>query len=243
MDEKIKNRIDGLCTNFETYLDFLGDLKKNPFKPAQWDIHIKTIRMRKQLATVEEAIDSDEFLIQVHRTLASWGVNRNPGLVSRNDFKSRFRSAINRERLLSLEHKHVTQLDSATSDIQGVNIREMLLITMHGLRLSDSRKQVVPGAKALHHLLPSLLPPIDSLVGSFFAVGKTYSVEYPTTTYDILSGFADIGQTLQVLRGKNYLANLVDRRDSYSTSETKIIDNAIIGYVKKHRLRDKSTAV
>ena len=234
MDEKIKERIDCLCTNFDVYLDFLTE--KNPFKPAQWDIHRKTIRMRKQLTTVEEAIESDEFLIQVYKTLASWGMDRNPGLVSRDDFKSRFRSATNRQRLLTLEHKRVVQLDSLVSDIEGMNIREVLIITMHSLRLSDSRKQVVTGAKALHHLFPSLLPPIDSLVGRFFSVGKTYDVEYPTTTYDILNGFAKIGQTLQIQRGENYLAQMVDRRDSYSTSETKIMDNAIIGYVKKHNL-------
>ena len=254
MDSTADARIEKLCHDFEGYLKVFEE--NNPFKPGQWDIHRKTIEMRNRLATVDEAIESDEFLKSLRDTLASWGVNRGRrvngrgGLVVSDKFISQFRSTTIRERIIALEGKHFTQLDSDTSEIEGMDIREMLKITMVDLRLSESSKQVVAGSKALHHVLPSLLPPIDNAyTGRFFSASD---IESPSETYDILNGFAKIGQCLQKTKCKDYLSDMVDNtvypssqrksiskgfrsgRTGHSTSETKLIDNAIIGYVKKH---------
>ena len=57
-------------------------------------------------------------------------------------------------------------------------------------------------------------------------------------TLDILNGFAMIGQCLQETKGKDYLSKLVGKT-GYSTTEAKLIDNAIIGYVIKCKLKKK----
>ena len=220
----IDERIVNLCLGFEDYISVLEE--NSPFKNKQWSRHKETVELRKTFATVEEAIESDDFLNSLWKTLASWGMNRGRGggLISPADFKYQLRTDVNKSRLISLENINISQLNS-----------EVLLRTFRSLELSASQKQVVTGAKALHHLLPKLLPPIDqAYTGRFFTTTNHPDVERESTFTNILTGFKLIASCLE-LNAEGYLRSLVGSTDK-ATSETKLIDNAIIGYVKKHNL-------
>ena len=234
LPENLK-RILRLCDDFESYLQFCED--NNSFQNRQWQVHRETMALRNQFETVEGAIFSDRFLRQLRDTLASWNMDRGARLASYEEFIESFRSRAMCARLVALEEATVSELmDTETEEYPGIFTYELLLLTIQGLELSKGRKQIVTGSKALHHLLPKLLPPIDQrYTGMFFADMKTYDVEFVTSFTRILEGFSTIASHLEEQCGEGYLANLVGSTP-LATSETKLIDNAIIGYVKKHGL-------
>jgi hypothetical protein len=94
-----------------------------------------------------------------------------------------------------------------------------------GARLSASETQVVAGTKAFHHLLPELIPPVD----------RTYTVRFFHENTLMPKGdqvaFREIYPELVDLatQAADYLR--VNDRSPMNTSPTKILDNAIIGYV------------
>ncbi|ODS39870.1 hypothetical protein BEH94_00110 [Candidatus Altiarchaeales archaeon WOR_SM1_SCG] len=88
-----------------------------------------------------------------------------------------------------------------------------------------SSKKIVGNSKLYHHILPDLIPPIDG--------GHTLRFfEYPNDNEPKIF--------IEVIKKFNFIANSVNWDDikqdnNFNTSIPKIIDNAIIGYVKYHK--------
>ena len=227
MDKDIENRIADLCIDFENCL-----AEEPPFGDWAWHIHRETIKMRKQFVNVSEAIDSYDFVVHhLGYTLVAWGMDGQAAeLVPRSEFFQRIKKR--KCLLLALEKYSNTNL----TDPKLITI---LWQTIHALELSETYSQVVTGAKTLHHLLPGLLPPIDRRYTSkFFTPSRLKVTRDPNARShfsDIVRGFGIIARLLEEAYCKDYLTSLVDKT-TWATSETKLIDNAIIGYVKRHNL-------
>lgn len=59
--------VDCLISEFETCLDYFEQYQAERFKPYPY---INTMKLRNERA--EDAIDNDEFLTSLHRTLSGW---------------------------------------------------------------------------------------------------------------------------------------------------------------------------
>ena len=227
MDKEIENRILDLCEGFENYLG-----EEPPFGDWAWHLHRETIEIRKQFRSVGEAIESYDFIVKhIGYTLVAWGMDgRAAQLVPRDKFfcniKARKSLVVDLERI-------------SVSDLANQRNIDFLWGVIHALNLSQTHSQVVTGAKVLHHLLPGLIPPIDRQY-----TAKFFTPSYLKHTRDINSishfkaiskGIGFIARLLGEVNGDDYLTRLVDSTP-WATSETKLIDNAIIGYVKKHNL-------
>lgn len=206
-----------------------------PFGDWAWHIHRETINMRKQFDSVSNAIDSYEFIVDhIGYTLVAWGMDgQKAELAPRADFFSRIKN--HKRVIIELEQFYV-------SDLQKPQIIRFLWKTFHSLRLSQTSSQVVTGSKALHHLLPGLLPPIDRAYTSRFftppCLRHPRDINSRRHVKTIIEGFGFIAGLIEVQHGEDYLSGLVGTTD-WATSETKLIDNAIIGYIKKHNLQGK----
>ena len=81
------------------------------------------------------------------------------------------------------------------------------------------------GTKALHHLLPELVPPID----------RTYTIRFFHQNTTMPRGdedaFREVYPALVEIAARAGDHLKVNNRSPMNTSRTKIIDNAIIGYV------------
>lgn len=230
MDQELEGRIFDLCEGFEDYLN-----EQMPFSDWAWHIHRETITMRNQFNSVSDAIDSYDFIVKyIGYTLVAWGMDGQAAeLAPRSMF---FRRIKNHKRyIVGLER-------ISASYLRDPRIIERLWRIIHSLGLSQTNSQIVTGSKALHHLLPRLLPPIDrEYTSRFFTPPDLKNVRNPNTHSQfksIATGFGYIVGLIEMQCGAGYLPRLVGTTD-WATSETKLIDNAIIGYVKRHNLQGR----
>ncbi len=230
LSQVAKERISDLCENFEFYLksfesEASAHLSEGTAAVFRHEGHIRTTRMRGVLGSVRELVASDEFIESVWKTLDDWGMNkRRAKIIPIQEFKSQLRESL--ELIVQWEKWSI-------ADLNDPKRATLLRITLLYLMLSAGKSQVVAGSKALHHFLHNLLPPIDRrYTCTFFDVsGPDGPIQFRT----IVEGFARIAQCIEEQHGKNYLSGLVGKTP-WSTSETKLIDNAVVGYVKKHNL-------
>ncbi|MCY4579771.1 MAG: hypothetical protein OXD31_12095 [Chloroflexi bacterium] len=186
--------------------------------------------MRNEFACVSDALESYDFVVKhVGYTLVAWGMDSQKAELSPPDkFYSQFKD--NRHLVVELEQYSIADLSNPV-------VVTLIWDTIRILNLSKTRSQLVTGSKAIHHLLPNLLPPIDRQYTGKFS--KLYQHHYTDNAKSglerVIEGFAQINKLLRQQYGTCYLSSLVGKTQ-WATSETKLIDNAIIGFVKKHNL-------
>jgi hypothetical protein len=171
------------------------------------------------------AIDDDSFLELLYATLASWGMHRmGPGgakLVEFGDFRDSFHK--HRDMICGLAGLSV----GAVTDVEGVTVRLWELLS--ALRISASETRIVAGSKAIHHLLPDLVPPIDrQYTIRFFLQSTTMNQGDEPVFRAVYPMFVQIAVACD-----SHIARLLGT--GMNTSRTKVIDNAIVGYVRRHR--------
>ncbi len=109
----------------------------------------------------------------------------------------------------------------------------MCLVTKNG---QPVKNRVVSGTKALHHILPELVFPFDrEYTQTFFGWHNAEFQNNPQGCFTVaFCALADVASRVQPTHfvGKGWMS-----------SQSKIMDNAIVGYCVKHglgRLRDKA---
>ena len=170
--------------------------------------------------SVRSAIADNELLELIYAMLTAWGMHRmGPKGAKLVDFLQfcdgiRKQSAI----LEELEPLVITDVDADT-------VPDKIWQALSGARLSASGTQIVAGTKALHHLLPDLIPPID----------RTYTIRFFHENTFMPKGdehaFKEVYPALVEIAARAGDHLRVNDRSPMNTSRTKIIDNAIIGYV------------
>lgn len=101
---------------------------------------------------------------------------------------------------------------------------------MAGLSVVENKAKVVAGTKTLHHLLPDLVPPMDrAWTGEFFDWQKTTDFQYAQEKIFTV-GFITLAGVAQDTRPSSYVG------EGWRTSQSKVLDNAVIGWCKFHEL-------
>jgi hypothetical protein len=143
------------------------------------------------------------------------------------DFESFKKTLLNqKEAIISLQGYRLTQLSEQNLD----RIVDALWSILSNLKISATQTQIVASSKALHHLLPNLVPPIDRehTIRFFYCKKGAKTVAFPyggeerifKETYPF---FFEIG-----VRNCETIFQCIGR--AFHTSETKVIDNAIVGF-------------
>lgn len=203
--------------NFES---FLRSFDENcPFsKFGQLEYHQRTIKIRRELGSVKNAINDDKFLGYLYDTLRAWGLGKQGSkLRGFSDFVKSIR-----EKSLELEKFDGLQIDDPNLPVS--KISNELATLVDSLNIVDNRSKLVSSTKALHHLLPDLVVPIDRRYTQTFFGWENYQVqnEYKKCFIIAFHTFVEIARTISL---KNYL------KDGWYTSKTKVIDNAIVGCI------------
>jgi len=104
-----------------------------------------------------------------------------------------------------------------------------------GLNIGVGETKIVIGTKALHHLIPELVPPMDRQYTLRFFLDHTNKNQGDQLTFgEIFPRFRQIAT-----RSAQEIAKLIGV-GSMSTSSTKMIDNAIVGYgIERLRIKDE----
>ena len=213
----LDRQVDELCKNFDAYLiEFNG---APPFTDTQVSYHIATLDLRRKLGGAANSVDSDEFLHALYSTLEAWGMNSNGARLQEYDtFAASVRAY--KGGIAALERVGLAQIDG--------DVTRRLWRIIQGMQLSQTQSQTVTGAKALHHLLPGLLPPIDrGYTQPFFRYSNPQFQYNQETAFGLmLEYFGRIAHRVDLGR---YVGTA-----RWATSESKLIDNAIIGFCRLH---------
>ena len=227
-DEKIIELIE----NFSEYIQLFE--KNNPFSgPSEYFYIHKIISITKK--GDYDSVFTKQFIEYIYATLASWGMHRmgpdNKG-AKMNNFNSFEKCIIeNKNKILKLKDLKINEIDI---DEFVSDIKELYM----GLwDLMKSNSKLVATSKVMHFLLPHLISPMDRE----FTM-KFFNKQLPTikSSQDIKNIEKEFVIFEYVLRKIQYISKHIDcstfMDEKFSPTIPKVIDNAIVSYIRKNKL-------
>lgn len=224
-EQLIAQRIEDLCRNFRVYLARFDSEER--FAGPSLYFHQRTIQCRRELGDPLAAIKDECFREYLYATLAAWGLVRMGGVKMHdfNDFtKSLKRSAHEIQDLDGLQIESLSDRDVPP-------VAESICTIIGQLEITEARAKLVANTKALHHLLPELVPPIDRKHIGWFFGWQSRMQAHQQPFMDMFPRFCHIARRVSP-------SQYVERTE-WCTSQTKVLDNAILGFSLSHRERGK----
>jgi hypothetical protein len=217
--EVIQNRIDRLVADFGRYVEAYDRLVS--FSGDQLAAHRETIALRRDARSVEAAIGDARFVSSLRRTLRAWGIGgRASVLLPQDEFIEALRSAAPGLKWFQPFTIDAVDLPADTAD--------RLWFVIDRLGVVENKAKLVAGTKTLHHLLPDLVVPMDRVwTGKFFRLHPPEWQE-PTNQHKTFRRvYAQLADIARQTDPQQYVTG-----QGWRTSQTKILDNALIGFCK-----------
>jgi len=215
---EVDNRVVALVKDFDSYVAKFD--REVPFqRKGQWEYHRRTIDRRRELGSVDRALDDPFFLASLYQTLGAWGVGRRgSNLIGQAEFGAALRA----HRATLVEFGGLSIEDPS---LEIADVGDVLSSLCENLGIVDNISKIVPGSKTLHHLLPDLVPPLDRQWSGLFFMWQPSEPQkaHGRIFIDAFSRLAGVAREVQPSR-------LIDHR--WNTSSSKVLDNALIGYCK-----------
>jgi hypothetical protein len=219
---RMQERCTQLVDDFDLYIQWFDE--ESIFDGPSLYFHRRTIDALLRHPRASGALGDDCFFVLLYATLASWGMQR-PGrkspakLVELPDLIASF--VAQRPLIESLEALRLSEL----SDGQLHEVASTIWVLLDSLVVGVQKAKLTVNSKALHHLLPDLVPPVDRQYVRRFFYNRTVLNRPEEKTFGEIYPFyhriaREVAPKFRTLLGHGM-----------HTSETKIIDNAIVGYV------------
>lgn len=211
----LDSRVDLLIRGFPQLLSAFQ--RKPPFgRAGQFEYHRDTIAARRDAGSAVAALQDSGFLKLLYSTLRKWGIGlRGSRLVPFAEFESLLRS----------QERGIAELESAAIDdptLDSKAIAARVWAVLDGLVITNNKARLVPCTKALHHVLPDLVVPIDrEYTQSFFG---WHNPEFQNRQSACFHQAFDV--FVRVARAVNP-GQFVGA--GWNTSKSKVIDNAVVG--------------
>ena len=184
----------------------------------------QSVILRHRHSGINDLVTDPDFHGLVYRTLVSWDMNyRNAKLVSLTEFSEGIKAVS--DKICELSAISMDELEDGSSASALARLEDLF----RSLRVMESRSQIVGCSKALHFLLPRLVTPIDGKYTLNFLFG--YRI-YPRSLDAEARLFTEIFQAFLGLTRRLDLSRGDETETGWNTTVPKIIDNAIIGYMK-----------
>lgn len=224
--ERMEERVTRLIGDFASYLDAFHS--ESLFTGPSLHFYLKSLATRAAHASALEALDDDRLFEYVYATLTAWGMHRvgprGAKLVDLPDMIESFRAQA--PRIARIQDQALGVLAEATLP----NVTDKLWEIINNLRVGIGQAKLVANSKALHMLLPRLVPPIDrEYTLHFFYAHKTISRGDERVFREVFPHFRRIAQS-----SAEEIEHRVRIHYGMDACETKVIDNAIVGFVRRH---------
>ena len=179
---------------------------------------LRTIVIRRSHRTAAEALGDASFLASLYETLTAWGIGQRASrLVDFEKF----------EHVMQARLRDISAFEDVALGDQNAEPRdtaERLWHLIDELGIVENEATIVAGTKALHHVLPDLVVPMDrAYTGLFFG---WHPPEFQNGKRLLRSAFPQFARVAREID----LGSFVGSSDSWHTSKSKVIDNALIGY-------------
>ncbi len=212
----LRHRSLQLIANFDGYVAHFAS--HVPFtKPRELELHRMTIDRRRELGSVAATLEDEEFLDSLFATLIVRGIGtRGTNLVARAQFAAPLRAHAGE--MAALER---FSLDDPSLYVTAIAER-VASLSQH-LGIVENAATVEPGSKALHYLLPDLVPPLDRRwTGKFFRWRQQDPLAHAQRIW--FEAFSN----LALVASQSAPSRLLD--EEWNSSITQVLDNALIGY-------------
>ncbi|UVT18407.1 MAG: hypothetical protein H8K03_11185 [Nitrospira sp.] len=217
-------RVNDLVREFEIYCDEFDNA--GLFSGPSVYFHNKTISLLRKYQSPCQVLQDKEFYESLYATLASWGLHRmGPGKTKLVNFDQ----MVNILQGLESDIRHLETLQIWNLNSERLQaVAEQIWSLIARLKIGIGQTRIVSGSKALHHLIPELVPPMDrEYTLKFFFNHKNLNKSGEDAFREMYPHFHRIAvscrERIEARLGKGMY-----------TSFTKVIDNAIVGYVVKH---------
>lgn len=221
--ERARRNVDALVAGFD---EFVRRFETVPGWPGpSLYFHARAIDVRREHNSATSLLRDDRFLEYVYAVLPAWGMHRMGGQAAKVcDFEP-FTAAM-RDCSSALEELWDLRITSLASE-QAAELAPKLWDIVAHLKVSTSETQIVAGSKALHHVLPDLVPPIDRQYTFRFFTGQKQVMGDKRAFLEWYPHLMEIGR-----RARESITATLERGGFMATGEAKVIDNAIIAFMR-----------
>ncbi len=225
--KRMKDRVEKLVKQFNEYVEKFNDEfdRENLFTGPSVYFHSKALEIQRQHSTPRDVLKDNLFFDYLYATLTAWGLHRmGPGLTKLTKIealKASFQSQ--EERIMKLQSFEIDKIPE--NEVNSVASKLWYIIDNLQVGVGDTK--IVAGSKALHHLLPKLIPPIDgeyTLKFFYDNRGTALSQGDEIAFKEIYPYFCQIASVCAGEIEKHIGSGM-------NTSKTKVIDNAVVGFV------------
>ena len=221
-----------LAGAYDTFLAFGG--------PSVY-FHVECLR------ACQEQFLSERHLEMLYATLTAWGMHRMGDTEKTKTKLTEWRTFCDCIQHQRNKLERFTGCDMRTMSVPEYSaVLNELMAVYEELHLSVAAATIVVNSKALFHLLPELIPPIDRQYTMRFYVqppskwlgkdGGFRPIQTPVNAGDQFRRFADICLLIKRLADRSELSGyLTSERSEHDVPAPKAIDNAIVNYVRMTR--------
>lgn len=221
-DTRARNNVEALISRFDEYV--LRFEERQAFPGPSLYFHERAIDRRRDHRSIESLFNDTTFFEYVYAVLPAWGMHRmGPQAAKVGDFGAMVDSFSEQiDAIAAVADRRITQIPTTDRD----DLARHLWAIIAALKVSTSRTRIVAGSKALHHVLPDLVPPIDRQYTFRFFVGQT-QVHFgdQRAFLEWFPLLCEIGE-----RARSNIEGAIQRGGFMATSRSKVIDNAIMGF-------------
>ena len=141
-----------------------------------------------------------------------------------------------RAQATSLDELGVLEITSIGEADRAVVV-ERVWSVVSALRVGVGAAQIVANSKALHHVLPMLVPPMDrEYTYRFFYGRKGLSIGEQAAFSEVFNRLLHVGTECSAA-----IHSLLG--ESWNTSPAKVVDNAVVGYLISHEGKPSTVGV
>jgi hypothetical protein len=223
----LRYREANLSSLIQNFPRWASSFERNPpfGRYGQLEFHVETIRRRREIGSASKAVQDDIFIASLYKTLRAWGIGvRASKLSPFEEFAS----------LLRAQAPRISGLDGKTIDDPALNVRDVcrqVWELIDSLKIVSNNAQLVAASKALHHILPDLVVPIDRAYTQ-----KFFCWQNPKFQYEQRACFEHCFVSfVRIARETHPIKYVRDR--GWHSSPTKVIDNAIVGFISHQEPR------
>ena len=228
---EVNNRILDLMDDFQSYVEHtMREYRVD--SPSRY-FHIRAVGQLSSHTELETAFDDRLLFEYIYATLTAWDMDRRKAkLCGFDELWSSFRDR--RERFCVLSDYTLASIEELSSVTPGAtdglaDLVRSLAEVLQGVHVSRTDSWLVAATKASHHLLPKLIPPVDRQNTLKFFYGK-----YPPTILSFEHFAEVISHYVTIYASLAEEINDMVNPKSFNSSSTKVIDNAIIGWMLLH---------
>lgn len=215
----IDARIAKLTSGFGLYVQAYDE--RVSFTSTQLAAHRACLALRRETGSLAAAVHDERFVRALREMLRAWKVGIRAGrLVPEEAFGAALRAAL--PRLEALEDQAIDAVDLPE------DVGDHLFALVESLGIVENKAKIVAGTKALHHLLPDLVVPMDrKWTGRFFQFHLPEWQDPHAQRRIFGLAYRHFVQVARQVQPQQYVTG-----QGWRTCRTKIVDNALIGFCK-----------